>query len=205
MPELAFAFDLDGTVTTEEILPRLAEALGLRPEMERLTRAAVRGDADFAASFRMRVDLLRDLPLAAARRIVAETPLDPAIAAFIRANRARCALVTGNLDCWVEPLVASLGCRAFTSTATIREGRPSVGGVLDKAAAVRTLARDGVTVVAVGESAGDLPMFIAADVGVAFAGVHEPAPVLLSAAHHIARTGEELCLLLRRLEEGRAG
>ena len=45
MPDFVFAFDLDGTVTTEEILPRLAEALGLRPEMERLTRAAVRGEA----------------------------------------------------------------------------------------------------------------------------------------------------------------
>ncbi len=201
MPDVFFAFDLDGTVTTEEILPRLAERLGLRAEMELLTRRAVRGEDGFADSFCRRVDLLRDLPLEEARRVTAETPLDPHIAGFIQENREGCALVTGNLDCWVEPVAERLGCRAFTSKSEILAGRIAVGSVLDKAEAVRELARSGAKIVAVGESAGDIPLFQAADVGIAYAGVHEPAPALLPLARHTARTGEELCALLRQVEE----
>jgi phosphoserine phosphatase len=201
MPDVFFAFDLDGTVTTEEILPRLAECLGLREEMERLTRRAVRGDDAFAVSFRARVDMLGALPLAEARRVTAETPLDPAIVAFIRKRRDCCALVTGNLDYWVKPLVESLGCRAFTSAGEFKNNRLTVKTILDKAEAVRELARNGAKVVAVGESAGDIPLFETADVGIAYAGVHEPAPTLLPLARHVARSGEDLCALLRMLEE----
>ncbi len=200
MPDVFFAFDLDGTVTTEEILPRLAERLGLRAEMERLTRRAVQGDDAFAASFRARVDMLGDLSPAEAQRVTAATPLDPTIAAFIRERRDCCALVTGNLDCWVNPLAENLGCRAFTSTSERKNGRIAVKAILNKAEAVRELARNGAKVVAVGESAGDIPLFAAADVGIAYAGVHEPAPALLPLARHVARSGEELCALLRQVE-----
>ncbi len=200
MPDVFFAFDLDGTVTTEEILPRLAERLGLREEMERLTRRAVQGDDAFAVSFRARVDMLGDLSPAEAQRVTAETPLDPAIAAFIRERRSCCALVTGNLDCWVKPLAESLGCRAFTSTSQIKNDRIAVKDILNKAEAVRELARNGAKVVAVGESAGDIPLFATADVGIAYAGVHKPAPALLPLARHVARSGKELCALLCQVE-----
>lgn len=200
MPGIVFAFDLDGTVTTEEILPRLAERLGLRPEMERLTRLTLLGEMDFEASFRQRVDMLRGLSLEEAQAVVAATPLDPSITKFIQARRERCFLATGNLDCWVQPLVERLGCKAFTSTAVMRDGKPTVQTVLDKAEAVRELARTGAKIIAVGESAGDIPLFAAADVGIAYAGVHEPAPILLPLAQYRVDSGEELCNLLEKLE-----
>lgn len=192
-----FAFDLDGTITTKEILPVLAEELGLSEEMALLTRLTLDGTLDFAASFRLRFAILRSIPVERVREIVAEIPLDPHITEFIRARKEDCAILSGNLDCWVTPLLDRLGCRAYLSTSCRDNGLLSLNSILDKGEAVADIARSGRRVVAIGESANDLPMFRAADVRVAFAGVHEPVPGILRLADYVARDGEELCERLK--------
>lgn len=194
-----FAFDLDGTVTTREILPVLAQELSLVEEMSFLTSLTLKGILNFEASFRLRFAILRSIPLKRVREIVADIPLDPQITDFIGARRESCAIITGNLDCWVKPLLEKLGCKAYTSKSHRCEGLLSLKNVLDKGNAVRALARDGRRIVAIGESANDLPMFEAAHLRVAFAGVHEPLPEILRIADHVARDGKELCELLERL------
>ncbi len=201
MPEtpFIFAFDLDGTVTTREILPVLAQELGLAEEMGLLTRLTLNGTLDFESSFRLRFAVLRSIPLTRVREIVAEIPLDPHITEFIRARRESCAIVTGNLDCWVEPLLKKLGCLAYVSESCNGGGLLNLQKVLNKGDAVRELARSGKKIVAIGESANDLPMFEAADLRVAFAGVHKPVAEILRIADHVARDGKELSGLLEGL------
>ena len=195
-PTPVFAFDLDGTITTREILPVLAAELGLAEEMGLLTRLTLDGTLNFAASFRLRFAILRSIAPARVRDIVAAIPLDPHITEFIRARREHCAIVTGNLDCWIAPLLEKLGCPAYFSTSRQENGLLHLDTILDKGDAVADLARAGRTVVAIGESANDLPMFNAAHTRIAYAGVHTPVPEILRLADYVVGDGEELCALL---------
>lgn len=198
-----FAFDLDGTITRAEMLPRLAARLrdaGLEAEIVRLTAQTLRGDIAFAESFRRRFAILSRLPLTEILEVAGDLPLDPDIVAFISKYPDDCAVVTGNLDRWIEPLTAKLGCRIFSSKARAGEGgRLELGEILDKGEAVRSLKAEGRPVVAVGESAGDIPMFREADLGVAFAGLHAPAKALLEYADALSASGAELCAFLESL------
>ena len=202
---MVFAFDLDGTVTRREILPVLANELGLKDEMALLTRLTLDGTLDFAASFRLRFAILRSIPVERVREIVSQIPLDPHISGFINKRKYNCAIVTGNLDVWVEPLLRQFDCPAYVSTSRFRDGLLRLDRVLDKGDAVRELKATGKRVIAIGESANDLPMFTEADTGVAFAGVHEPLPEIRRLAAYTARTGQELCEILERISDRATG
>ena len=195
-----FAFDLDGTVTRVETLPLLAKELNLADEMRLLTDLTLSGKIPFEQSFRIRCQILRNIPQKKIRRIMAGVPLDEKISEFIRANRHDCAIVTGNLDCWVAPIVAKLGCKIFSSTSEPDEKNfPVLKKILDKGAAIRELKNFSERVIAVGESFNDLPMFAAADVAIAFGGVHKPVDEIISVADYVVYDGDELCKLLAKL------
>lgn len=196
-----FAFDLDGTVTRAEILPAIAREAGLYEEMGRLTRLTLDGALDFDASFRKRFDLLRHVPLPVVQRITAAIPLDPHIAAFIAENRDCCAIVTGNLDCWIAPLAAALGCSIHCSRSTLEENGPALVSVLNKGEVIAAMRAEGRRVIAVGDAANDIPMLLAADFGIAFGGVREPAPGLLAVADRAERDGAALCRALRQIRD----
>ena len=68
--------------------------------------------------------------------------------------------------------------------------------VLDKGRAMEDLAREGRPIIAIGESMNDVPMFSKAQAGIAYAGVHEPAPALQRLARRTASDGASLCALL---------
>lgn len=195
-PPALFAFDLDGTVTAREILPAIAEELGLGPELSLLTRMTLDGAIDFETSFRLRFAVLRQVPLATVQRIAASIPLDPGIAAFIRENAARCAIVTGNLDRWIEPLAEKLGCAVHASRSRRRSGELRLASILDKGKTVREMAKAGNPVIAVGDAANDVPMFEAAAYGIAYGGVRLPAPALLAVADAVAHDAASLCRML---------
>lgn len=197
--DIFFAFDLDSTVTQAEILPTIAGKAGLCEEMARLTAMTLDGILDFETSFGRRFDLLRHVPVPVVQQIVAAVPLDPHITAFIAENRGSCAIVTGNLDCWIQPITARLGCAVYCSQSEIRDGALSLVRVLDKGEAVRAIARKGCRVIAVGDAANDIPMFREASMGIAFGGVREPAPGLVAVADRVERDAATLCGLLRGL------
>lgn len=199
MKNSVFAFDLDGTITAEEILPNISKELGIYDEIQLLTKLTLEGVIDFTASFKLRFQILRSIPVGDVQRIVASTPLNPHIERFIHDNAQRCAIVTGNLDCWVEPLVQRLGCRCLCSTSKVCGTLLQLDSVLDKGQAIRKLAREFSHIVAIGESVNDLPMFEEANVGIAFGGVHEPVPDLISIADFVTYDGEALCRLLQTL------
>lgn len=196
----AFAFDLDGTVTSQELLPLIAGELDLTHEMSVLTDLTLSGSIPFEESFRLRCAILRSVPISRVQEIVAEVTMDSHIERFIKENADRSFIVTGNLDVWVRPLVERLGCEAFTSTA-ICDGDQlrRVGDVMHKSRPAYILRRRFDRLVGIGESVNDIPMFEVADIGVAFGGVHPPAPELVRVADYVTFEGESLCRLLTTL------
>lgn len=177
-----FVFDLDSTVTQGELLPLLAREMGFEDEMRRRTECAMRGGTSFAQDFPARVKLLTALPVTRAQEIAAKMPLNPIIATFLRMNASRCRIMTGNLDVWIAPLMEQLHMseRCYASRARLNNGKVTeVAFVLDKGTAARSLAHP---FIAIGDGDNDVEMIRAADLGIAFGGVREPAATLLAEA-----------------------
>ena len=131
------------------------------------------------------------------RRIVAGVEIDPHIAAFLAEHRDRCTIVTGNLDVWIADLVATLGVDCRSSTALVLGDRLiGLTSVLDKAVVAADY--DGAICV-IGDGYNDLGLMAAADYGVAYGGVHAPAPGLYDVASHAIFDPERLCQLLSAL------
>lgn len=197
-----FAFDMDGTITKAETLPIIAAELGLAEEMQILTDLTLSGQISFEKSFKLRYLVLRNIPLKKIREIMAAVELDEDIAEFIRANKRICAVVTGNLDCWIEPIVDKLGCEIYSSTSEIDDKNiPVLKKILDKGAAIRELKKSCDKVIAVGESFNDIPMFEAADVAIAYGGVHKPISAARARSNYFATDGKSLCRLLNMIKE----
>ena len=196
-----FCFDLDGTITRQEILPAIASEVGLSEEIALLTNLTMRGLVSFESSFRLRCRILREVPVSRVREIVADIPLDPDVVQFIRENRERCAIVTGNLDVWVQDLIERIGCQAFTSEGKIEDDKlDGVVRMLCKNDPVQSIRRQGwERVVAIGDGFNDVPMLQDADIGVGFGGVHPPVQDVVEVADYVVYGGEILCRLLSTL------
>lgn len=196
-------FDLDGTITCQEILPAMAHELGIYAEMSSLTRQVLEGTVSFEESFRLRFEMLRSIPLSKVHEITNNIPLDEHIVKFIHEHTKICRIATGNLDCWIEPMVQKIGCQYFSSTSRIKNGEIVLEAIMDKGKIMRELAAShNARLIAIGDSAADVPMFKEADIAIAFSGVNVNPRPLLEAADFTASNGKSLySLLLKLLQE----
>lgn len=198
--ESAFAFDLDGTITAAEILPRIGREIDLFEEISLLTEATIQGLIPFEKSFKLRCRLLRDVPISTVQGIVDRVPLQADVLAFIHAHPGKCFVVTGNLDVWLEPLQRRIPCPFFASKAVFSGDRlEGVGEILDKGSVVRDLRQRFARVVAIGEGMNDVPMFELAHVRVAHGAIHAPSRSLMQLADYYTVSGGGLCKLLESL------
>lgn len=197
-----YAFDLDGTVTEVEVLPLLAAELGMEAEMKELTARAVSGEVSFQESFRQRFDMLKSIPLERIQEIVSKVPLSKPIADYIKENAEFCALVTGNIDLWIEPIVKELGCRVYSSKAKINEqGELELISMVDKAAAIHDLKEHVCDdVIVIGDSANDIPMFNEVERTVLYSGVNEPSDAVWAATCFHTSDPEELVRILDSID-----
>ena len=194
-----FVFDLDSTITKCELLPLIAQGAGLGNEIAALTEAAMQGEVPFEQGFKKRVDLLKSVPLSAARSIAARIPLNNEIAGFIRKNPQRCIILTGNLDAWIMPIIEKLGMkgRCLCSRAQVCEDRLlGIASVLDKGAACQKLPHP---FVAIGDGSNDVGMIRSADIGIAFGGARKPPTGLIAAADMFVQDENELIGILKKL------
>jgi phosphoserine phosphatase len=192
-----FFFDLDGTVTTEEILPKIARHFELSHKIEELTKLTIAGEIPFEHSLRHRVEILSVVPISEVRKIVARVGLNPKILSFIHANADRCRIFTGNLDVWLEDLIPKLGVPVRCSSVCVAQDRIlNIRKIVDKKIEIEKFS--GV-LCAIGDGHNDVGMLMAADVSIAYGGVHRPARTVLEVATHAIYDGEVLCRFLSRL------
>lgn len=192
-----FVFDLDSTITKCELLPVIAESVGLGETMAHLTESAMLGNVPFEVEFPRRVELLKQVPVSKARAIAAQVPLNEQIVRFIREAPQRCRVVTGNLDVWIEELILRIGAegRCACSHAIVEEDRiQGVGSVLNKARACQEF---GAPFIAVGDGNNDIEMLKAAEIGIAYGGVRTLSEAITRAADRVIMDEMELVEYLK--------
>lgn len=197
-----FLFDLDSTITREEILPTIAEEIGKGEEMRFLTESAMMGDMPFEESFRARVKILSDIPVSKVVSRVKKIKLNSRLVDFIKKNRDICYVVTGNLDIWIDGLMTDLNMedRVFCSQASVKDDKISkIENILKKEESVEKF--DGIKVVAIGDGSNDYAFLKKADIGIGFGGVRKIAPNLLEVCNYAVYTEEKLCELLELIKE----
>lgn len=179
MSDYIFLFDMDSTITCKEVLPEISQKINKLPEMRALTEATMRGEIPFKTSFLKRVNILSDISVKEVNEIVAEIPLNPMIADFIKRNNERCYVVTGNLDVWISGLMHKLNMENHTycSKADVIDDKISkVVSVIDKELMVRQFVQP---IVSIGDGDNDSGMARRADIALGFGGVRNIAPSLL--------------------------
>ncbi len=196
---MKYLFDLDGTVTNQEILPLIARDLGLENEMAELTRKTMQGEIPFEHSFRIRVEMLARVPINRVQEIVSRVSISKPILNFLTNHVETSAIVTGNLDIWIQPLREKIPVCFYTSKAKY-EGNTLLGikSILNKGLIGKQYDLEEV-VVAVGDGNNDLEMLENAAIAIAYGGVHTPAEALLSIADYAIYQDEKLCQFLTQL------
>ena len=199
MSKLIFLFDLDSTVTRQEILPTVAKKIGVYEQMSSLTESTMMGEIPFKQSFLRRVELLKRVPVSEVRSIVADIEVNEGLVEFIKINKDRCYIVTGNLDVWVDGLIKKIGMEnnLFCSRALVQNDFiQNVFSVVDKNAVISQMV---VPFVAVGDGNNDAEMISAAEVGIGYGGVRDVAPSVMDCASHVIYSEDKLVDFLQRL------
>lgn len=194
-----FCFDLDGTITKQEILPIIASEAGIHEEIEALTKATISGVIPFKQSFLLRTRLLKEVPVSKVQEICRGIELNNQIVDFIKSNLNDCCIITGNLDKWISKLVDRIGCEIYCSKALVRDDKlVKVLTVLDKGEITKLLVQK-YEIIAIGDGMGDVGMFENAHTRIAFGGVHRPITPLIELSDLICYSEKSLCQTLNTL------
>lgn len=178
-----FIADMESTIITCECLDELAELVGIREQIAAITARAMNGELDFEAALKERVALLKGLSESALQEVydkkVRLMPGAKELVAAMKKSGAYCMLVSGGFDFYTSRIVKSLGFDEQRSNRLEIENGVLTGHViapiLGKEAKLQALQetckkRGYKTdeVLAVGDGANDLPMLLAAGLGVAY-------------------------------------
>jgi phosphoserine phosphatase len=197
----AYCFDLDGTLTRAELLPMIANEIGLHEEISALTEATIKGVIPFRKSFLLRCRLLNELKVSKVTSVVYDIPLYERLVAFINANSEHCFVITGNLDVWVNCLQDKIKAQFYCSKATVENDTIiSIDQVLEKSDAIQQIRDAGYSqIISVGDGMGDVSMFEQSDIGIAFGATHPPIQSLVEHSRYITFDEKSLCNLLNTL------
>ena len=182
------AFDMDSTLINIECVDEIADAAGRKAEVAAITEAAMRGEiADYKASLRQRVALLKGVPVAALQEVYDQRlRLNPGAETLVRAAQAAglaTLLVSGGFTFFTDRVRERLGIDHVRSNVLeVADGRLTGrmvdqpwGDICDGAEKRRmlleTCARLGLAparAIAIGDGANDLPMMGEAGLSVAY-------------------------------------
>ena len=175
--------DMDSTMITIECIDELADYAGIKPQIAEITERAMRGELDFEGALDARVALLKGLDARVIDRCHAERvrimPGAKALVRTMRANGARCVLVSGGFTVFADRVAKEIGFdRAVSNRLEIADGallgtvtRPIIGAAAKRETLTAEAAQLGIghqDVLAVGDGANDIPMIELAGLGVAY-------------------------------------
>ncbi len=186
------AFDMDSTLISIECVDEIADAVGKKAEVAAITEAAMRGEiADYKASLRQRVKLLRGVTMADMEQVYTERlRINPGAAELITACKSaglKVLLVSGGFTFFSERVRQTLGIDFTRANVLEVESGPNCGqltgrmvdqpwgDICDGAEKRRTLLEvasllgiEASQCIAMGDGANDLPMMGVAGLSVAY-------------------------------------
>ena len=197
------AFDMDSTLINIECIDEIAAAAGRKAEVAAITEAAMRGEiADYKASLRQRVALLKGVPEAALDEVYAKhLQINPGVQTFVQACQAaglKTLLVSGGFTYFSDRVRTRLGldfARAnvlgldngvLTGTLVDQPWGDIVDGAEKRRVVLEVcelMGIDPAQAIAVGDGANDLPRMGAVGLSIAFhpkAAVREHAMVSIT-------------------------
>jgi phosphoserine phosphatase len=175
--------DMDSTVIGQEGINELAQEMGKRAQVTKITEQVMHGEIEFEPALRERVALLKNLRADTVSRILGKkitvTNGARVLVQTMRMNRAYTALATGGFTAFAGPVAEKVGFNEFQANVLAVENNRFTGQleepILGKEAKRDILIRlrekeflPKVQTMAVGDSAIDLAMLAEAGLGVAF-------------------------------------
>jgi phosphoserine phosphatase len=189
--------DMDSTMIGQECIDELADFVGLKAHVARITERAMRGEIEFEPALRERVALLKGLPVGVVDEVlkkrITPTPGGRELVATMRAHGAYTCLISGGFTLFTSAVAAMLGFHEHRANELIVRDGKLTGEVkepiLGRAAKLATLIEltesfdlDDIDTLVVGDGANDLDMIKAAGLGVAY---HAKPAVTAAAAARI--------------------
>lgn len=186
------AFDMDSTLINIECVDEIADAVGRKEEVARITEATMRGEiADFKESLRRRVALLKGVTVADMEQVYTERlQLNPGAEKLVQACKAaglKVLLVSGGFTFFAERVRDRLGidyvranvleirsganCGELTGRMVDQDWGDICDGAEKRKMLLETCAQLGISskqAIAVGDGANDLPMMGEAGLSVAY-------------------------------------
>ena len=188
-----FLADMDSTMIGQECIDELADYVGLKEKVARITERAMQGELDFPRSLRERVRLLAGLDEQELKRCLNErvrvTAGAETLVQTMRAGGASCLLVSGGFLSFAEPVARTVGFDRVRANRLVfvggklsgEVGDPIVDAMAKRAALLQAREELGLRVedvLAVGDGANDKLMVDEAGLGIAF----RAKPALVEAA-----------------------
>ena len=178
--------DMESTIIEQEMLDEIADLKGIKAEIAGITARAMNGEIDFVGALNARVALLAGLPESEIEALMARITFMSGAAALVktmRANGARALLVSGGFTLFADRVAATLGFDLVSANVLEFSGKPGervltgkvVPPIRDRADKLDKLTEQAgrhriplTETIAVGDGANDVPMLLAAGLGVAF-------------------------------------
>jgi phosphoserine phosphatase len=174
--------DMDATMVEGETLDELAAFLGLKDQIEPITTRAMQGEIDFQESLRMRVALLKGVPVAKLAEVLSGMRPSKGASTVVKSmNRqgAKCILVSGGFDFYTGHVGSLLGFyKNFGNRLDVHNDHltgevvpPILGREQKKEIMEREAAALGLQlhqVMSIGDGANDLSMLQAAGAGIGY-------------------------------------